>query len=161
MKNPAKVVDTIYVFTSDTVYINNKDIVNQHYLGILEKTNEQLSLWFNPYGVLIGVLGILFTVLAAVAAIIIFKQSKENKDLVKTFLLETEQKLDVLIANSVNRLLAEKEGTNDEKKIESINEQIKELTTPLLKPKLESRTRELRRHMRQMDLLREGLEDYK
>lgn len=51
----------------------------QNYIGILEKTNQQLSLWYNPYGVIIGVLAILFTVLTIVAAVIIYRQSRDYK----------------------------------------------------------------------------------
>ncbi|MCX6791140.1 MAG: hypothetical protein NTV62_03040 [Candidatus Gribaldobacteria bacterium] len=51
----------------------------QNYIGILEKTNQQLNLWYNPYGVMIGVLAILFTVLTIVAAVIIYRQSRDYK----------------------------------------------------------------------------------
>lgn len=54
--------------------------MEQQYIQILEKTNQQLSLWTNPYGVMVGVLAVLFTVLAIVAAVIIYRQSKEYKE---------------------------------------------------------------------------------
>ena len=49
----------------DTIYItNNKiDSTTIYYQTILEKTNAQLSLWGNPYGLMIGALGVLFTCL--------------------------------------------------------------------------------------------------
>lgn len=59
---------------------NQSDIMTQQYISILEKTNQQLSLWSNPYGILVTILSILFTVLTVVAAIIIWRQGKEQKE---------------------------------------------------------------------------------
>ena len=53
---------------------------SQIYISLLEKTNQQLSLWTNPYGILVGALAILFTVLTIVAVFIILRQGKEYKD---------------------------------------------------------------------------------
>lgn len=52
----------------------------QLYISLLEKTNQQLSLWVNPYGILVGALAILFTVLTIVAVFIILRQGREYKD---------------------------------------------------------------------------------
>lgn len=52
----------------------------QNYINILEKTNQQLSLWYNPYGVIVGVLAILFTILTIVAVVIIYRQSRDYKE---------------------------------------------------------------------------------
>src|SRR5216683_5279708 len=46
------------------------------YVRLLERTNQQLSLWWNPYGIMVAALGALFAVLAIVAAFIIFRQSR-------------------------------------------------------------------------------------
>ena len=54
--------------------------MEERYIQILEKTNQQLSLWANPYGVMVGALAVLFTVLAIVAAVIIYRQSKDYKE---------------------------------------------------------------------------------
>jgi len=55
----------------------------QNYISILEKTNQQLSLWYNPYGILVAILTILFTILTIVAVIIIYRQSKDYKNKLK------------------------------------------------------------------------------
>jgi len=57
--------------------------MEEQYIQILEKTNQQLSLWTNPYGIMIGVLAILFTILTIVAAVIIYRQSKDYKEKVQ------------------------------------------------------------------------------
>ena len=55
----------------------------QNYIDILEKTNQQLSLWYNPYGVMVAILGVFFTILAIAAAFIIYRQSRDYKDKVE------------------------------------------------------------------------------
>ena len=52
----------------------------KNYIDILEKTNQQLSLWYNPYGIIVAILAILFTILTIVAVIIIYRQSKDYKE---------------------------------------------------------------------------------
>ncbi len=60
----------------------------QNYISLLEKTNQQLSFWYNPYGIMVGTLAVLFTALTIVAAVIIYRQSREYKDR-----LEADRKL--------------------------------------------------------------------
>jgi hypothetical protein len=55
------------------------DPVSQQYLEILEKTNSQLSLWTNPYGLMVGALALLFTVLTIIAVWITYRQSQDFK----------------------------------------------------------------------------------
>ena len=55
-----------------------KDVTSK--LTALEKTNQQLGLWTNPYGIMIGVLAVLFTILTIIAAVIIYRQSKDYKE---------------------------------------------------------------------------------
>lgn len=50
------------------------------YQETLESTNSQLSLWFNPYAIMVATLGILFTVATVIAAIILYRQSKEYQN---------------------------------------------------------------------------------
>lgn len=52
----------------------------KNYIDILEKTNQQLSLWQNPYGLMVGTLAVLFTILTIVAVIIIYRQGQEYKN---------------------------------------------------------------------------------
>lgn len=77
-----------------TVISNPPDILMQHYVDLLEKTNQQLNLWSNPYGVLVAILSTLFTVLTVVAAFIIWKQSKEQKEAFKEALKNYETGLE-------------------------------------------------------------------
>lgn len=56
----------------------------QNYIELLEKTNQQLSLWYNPYGLMVGFLSLLVTLLAIYFAYILWRQSRDYKD----FLLE-------------------------------------------------------------------------
>lgn len=77
-------MDTIYISQVDTIFINTvpQDLIN-HYTNILEKTNEQLGLWSNPSVLAVSFLGVLFTAMAIVAAIIIFRQQSEQKRTIK------------------------------------------------------------------------------
>jgi|LSQX01.3.fsa_nt_gb hypothetical protein len=76
--------DTLLIFDSTNVSNQIPDLETMLiYQEILEKTNEQLSLWFNPYVLIIGILAIFFTVMTIIAAIIIFRQSNEFKRLIK------------------------------------------------------------------------------
>ena len=59
---------------------NTEGQLNNTYISVLEKTNQQLSLWYNPYGVMVGALGVLFAILAIVATIMIYRQGKEYKE---------------------------------------------------------------------------------
>jgi hypothetical protein len=70
----------------DTIIIIQKSYdeeIIKKYSQILEKTNNQLSLLYNPYGLFVAMLGVLFTVAAILVAIIIYRQSKEYKELIK------------------------------------------------------------------------------
>lgn len=52
----------------------------QNYIEILEKTNAQLSLWYNPYGLMIGILTLLVAVLAIYFAYILYRQGRDYQD---------------------------------------------------------------------------------
>lgn len=43
----------------------------QTYLELVEKTNHQLSLWYNPYGLMVGVLTLIVAILAIVATFVV------------------------------------------------------------------------------------------
>lgn len=98
--------------------------MEQQYIQILEKTNQQLSLWTNPYGIMIGVLAIFFTILTIVAAVILYRQSKDYKDK-----LEADRNL---YAKNINdflesqKLIIEKRGEQASKVEEDINKLLKE-----------------------------------
>jgi hypothetical protein len=70
------------------------------YIEILEKTNQQLGLWTNPYGVMVGVLSFLVGLLAIGVAWMIWRQGKEFRE-------QFEKKSDELLCEWKNRADAE------------------------------------------------------
>ena len=53
----------------------------QNYVEILEKTNQQLGLWTNPYGLAVGVLTILVALLALAATLLaMFYLARQRRD---------------------------------------------------------------------------------
>jgi len=98
--------------------------LNRHYADILEKTNEQLSLWWNPLGAFIGALGVLFAVGAIVAGIIIYRQGADYKKSLKEFEATYRVILDKVIQEKIAQLETFK-STIDV----SIKEQQKQLET--------------------------------
>lgn len=93
----------------------------QLYLTLLEKTNQQLSLWSNPYGVLVAVLSFLVAFLAIVAAFILYRQSREYRELYQKALKEYEGALQENL---------KKTGIDAETKIQLfIDEKTKEIET--------------------------------
>ncbi|NUM51262.1 MAG: hypothetical protein HUU48_09110 [Flavobacteriales bacterium] len=110
----------------DTVVIIQQitdDNIAKNYQQILEKTNNQLSLWWNPYGLFVGMLGGLFAVLATIAAFIIYRQSKEYRDLIKKSLEEHQLALEKLVTEKNNQLKIY--DASLDKSIMEYNEQLK------------------------------------
>jgi DNA-directed RNA polymerase subunit RPC12/RpoP len=68
------------------------------YVATLEKTNQQLALRFNPYGVMVGALSALVALLTIAAAGIIYRQGSEYKrtlgEAIKEQARTYQQKLD-------------------------------------------------------------------
>jgi len=102
--------DTAAIITSGP---NQYQAMLDNYASIVEKTNGQLNLWFNPYTILITALGVLFAVGAIVAAIIIYRQSQDFKS-------KMEQDRE-LYAQKINEFLS-----LQKKVIEGNNKKIKE-----------------------------------
>lgn len=94
----------------------------QNYIEVLEKTNQQLSLWYNPYGVLVGILGLMIAILAISFAYILWKQGKDSKDLFQAFLEEQRK----IANNELKKTIKKAEGIFD-KQIEDANEKLKNL----------------------------------
>jgi len=67
---------TASISPPDTVWIVAPSPAELAYAEILIKTNQQLSLWWNPYGVMIGALGVLFAVVAILAVVLIWRQGR-------------------------------------------------------------------------------------
>ena len=71
--------------------------VESRYGLVLEKTNQQLSLWYNPYALIISSLAVLFTVLAIVATVIVFRQSAEYRRILDAAIAQYTQVLNKFI----------------------------------------------------------------
>lgn len=100
-------IDTIYSVTRDTVISYNvpPQLMNQ-YTEILKSTNEQLSLSSNPLAIMIAALGILFTFLTILAAVLIFLQSSDFKRRVQALINRNE----TLIVDMINKRTEELEA---------------------------------------------------
>jgi len=139
------VIEAKVTVQKDTIYVIKQipdEKTVKSYQDILEKTNSQLSLWWNPYGVLIGLLGVLFTVLTIIAAVIIYRQSREHKELIKESITKHETVLGQMITernqqlknietnlnNTINEY-KEKLKTATEENKKEINELIQTLET--------------------------------
>lgn len=86
------------------------------YVSILEKTNEQLSFSYTFIGVGVGMLSILFSVVAIVFAFFLFKQSQEYKSSFKTFLDKQEAIAREQVDNHMKQLKAETQEEIEEAK---------------------------------------------
>lgn len=71
------------------------------YQEILEKTNSQLSMWTNPYGIFVAVLGaliaclgVLFTICSIIFGYILYKQSKESQERIENVIKDSQGKID-------------------------------------------------------------------
>jgi hypothetical protein len=73
------------------------------YQDILEKTNEQLSLWMNPYTFMVAVLALLFTILAIIAAYVIFRQGAEARQLIKDSITKHQVALENIMIEKQNQ----------------------------------------------------------
>lgn len=116
------------------------------YQDILEKTNSQLSLWWNPYGLIIGLLGVLFTVLTIIAAFLIYRQSKEHKELIQESILKYKTVIDTMIEERSRQL------KNLEKNLEiSITEYKTKLATENNKQEIQKFIQILEKHKESID----------
>lgn len=100
-------------------------VSDQKYLDIIQKTNDQLGLWTNPYGIMIAALGVLFGVLAIVATFIIFRQNAAYRSMINESIMNYQ--------TIINKFL-------DEKRIE-LQAKMKELTDRIATAEGDSKTK--------------------
>jgi len=107
-----------------------------NYISILEKTNQQLNLWYNPYSLMVGILTLLIALIAMGVAYALWRYGKEQRDSVKQFFTEqekiikkkneqvqkVEEKLNDLIKEYEKQL---KSTTKDKKEIQRIIDELK------------------------------------
>jgi hypothetical protein len=67
-----------------------------NYIDILEKTNQQISLWYTPYNLMISILVGLITIIGIAVAIYGFIFSRENKRQIEDLIDESNAKIDDL-----------------------------------------------------------------
>lgn len=67
--------------------------LDQHYLEMLEKTNQQLNSWISSYGVLSAILGVMIGLLGIVAAVIIYYQGADYKKMLEKSKLDLRKEL--------------------------------------------------------------------
>jgi hypothetical protein len=71
------------------------------YQQILEKTNQQLGLWYNPYSLSISILTLLVALLAIFFAYIMWRQGKEYRQAFEDFLQEQKKTADSAVARNI------------------------------------------------------------
>jgi hypothetical protein len=138
------VADTLVIHSRDTVFMNDPRI-SEHYLEILEKTNNQLGLWYGPYEVMLAALSILFTALGLGAAYIIYRQSSDFKRehetaiesykiVIDGYINEAGRQLEALSEelrnqkkDEIERATAELQKTDDPQKVTALEQRISEL----------------------------------
>ncbi|EKE06509.1 MAG: hypothetical protein ACD_18C00347G0034 [uncultured bacterium] len=69
-------------------------IMLSNYADILEKTNQQLNLWTNPYGLMIGLLAIIIAIVAIVVSFLLWKNSSDQKKRSEEFFKKQEENIE-------------------------------------------------------------------
>lgn len=99
------------------------EILLNNYTSIVEKTNQQLSLWLNPYGLMVGILTILIAISAIVVSYILWKNSLDQKKRTEEFFNKIEE-------NNRERLESLDKTTKDrEEKAKKYEESLDKLIT--------------------------------
>ena len=75
-------------------------------MEILEKTNNQLSVWNNPYGISVGILSALLAVLAIGVAFVLYKQSADHKHQTKEEETQRKKSFEIFLYSSASSLKA-------------------------------------------------------
>jgi DNA-directed RNA polymerase subunit RPC12/RpoP len=89
---------------SALMLVGRETSADLQYIALLEKTNAQLGLWWNPYGVMVAALGVLFTVLAIFATVLIWRQGSDHKQILLKSIAEYRRVLDTLVKERVDAL---------------------------------------------------------
>lgn len=64
----------------DPMFVDSLPQETELYIDLLEKTNQQLSLWFNPYAIMVAVLTGLIAILAIGGTFLVYWVSKDYRD---------------------------------------------------------------------------------
>lgn len=111
--------------------LNQPQIItsDQSYIGILERTNQQLSLWYNPYGIMITVLTILIAFSAIIFTFLLWRQGKDYGEKFDKFLEEERKIVNGEITKSLNaaREVIDKQIEENSKKLKGLKGETKEI----------------------------------
>ena len=101
-------MEQTFITSAPTQY----QIMLENYASILEKTNQQLGLWSNPYGIMVAILAFFLTVGSIFVAWYLWKNSKEQKDLyfstMESHKKQIESQYKVLIGGDIRGMLSQK-----------------------------------------------------
>lgn len=67
---------------------------DEKYVQILEKTNQQLSMAHNPYGIMVGILTILIAIVSIATAVVLFRQGRDYQSRLEKDRAEQKKKFD-------------------------------------------------------------------
>lgn len=115
-------IDTVYITTS-------KDQVLKNYAEILEKTNQQLGVWSNPYGIMIAALGVLFTIATIIAAVIFYIQSRDFQSKMNQLIAKHDELLNGLSEKWRTRL--EEMDKEAAKQLDQLKSELKKAPTKM------------------------------
>lgn len=107
----------------DTVVDTIRVVDQRAYIDLLERTNQQLGLWTNPYALMVAALAVLFTALAIVGAFVIYRQGQDHQKQIDRFLDNYRSVLDQFVAQTnhqveltISELRTQLETATDEQK---------------------------------------------
>lgn len=129
---------------------NQYEIVLKNYADIIERTNQQLSLWTNPYGLMVGLLTFLIAFLAIVVSFLLWKHSHDQKVRVEEFFNRQEKNIKEK-AEIFDNMLKERDE-RAQKYEESFNNLIQEYQSKLKNANKENK-REIERLEKTIDEL--------
>lgn len=93
---PVIILSLVIFFSSINVIFaeSGSPDAQEEYINILEKTNQQLSLFWNPYNIILTILTALFTILTIIFAVVFYFQSMDYKKRIAQDKEDYKQKID-------------------------------------------------------------------
>ncbi len=125
-----------------------------HYLSIVEKTNQQTSLWFNPYGLAVGILTLLVAIGAIVVAWYLWKNSKEQRDLYFSTIESHKKQIE-----DHYKVLLEEKRAEVQKVVEDF-EKVKDSVTDEKKSEFETLIKEYKKKIKNLEKQQSTVSSY-
>ncbi|MGZ3724442.1 MAG: hypothetical protein ACXWQQ_01500 [Pseudobdellovibrio sp.] len=131
-----KIIFLACFFPFFTVFADNQRLdqtvdATKQYIEILEKTNAQMSLWYNPYGLMVAALSLLLAALAIGVAFVLYKQSRDHKLQLEAERKTRQDEFENFLkerTNSAKKLVDELAARSEKQFDQLINEQKSKLT---------------------------------